>query len=87
MNVEHVRALAITIAPHHKLELSLKRCRISDIDACRNVFVQGMQSGGGPTELHEYDINSHVLADSLKGNSRLGFSVYLLEIQINDVYI
>jgi hypothetical protein len=72
LNEEHIRALAIASAPRHELRLVLQFCRLSDNDACRNSFAQWLQSGGGPTELCQCHIDSHVLADSLKGNSRLG---------------
>jgi hypothetical protein len=72
LSEEHIRVLAIATAPRHELQLILQRCSLSDNDACRNAFVQWLQSGRGPTELHECRIDSHVLAKSLKGSSRLG---------------
>jgi hypothetical protein len=68
LNDEHVRALAIT--PCHELQLVLTWYSLPDIDACRNTFIQWLQSGGGPTGLN--GCHSHILEDSLKGNSRLG---------------
>ena len=50
----------------------MERCRLSDNDGCRNAFLQWPQSGGGPTQLYECPIDSRILADSLKGSSRLG---------------
>jgi hypothetical protein len=75
LNEEHIRALAIAIAiaitPRHELRLVLHCCRLADNDACRNAFVQWLQSDGGPTELDDCHIDSRVIADSLKSNSRL----------------
>jgi hypothetical protein len=72
LNEEHIRALAIAITPRHELRLVLQCCRLSDNnDACRNAFVQWLQSDGGPTELDDCHIDSRVIADSLKSNSRL----------------
>jgi hypothetical protein len=70
LNEEHIRVLAI--APQPELQLCLVWCELSDNGACRNRFVEWLQSGGGPTELDGCHIDSHVLADSLKGESRLG---------------
>jgi hypothetical protein len=73
LSEEHIRVLAIATAtaPRQELQLILEQCRLSDNDGCRNAFVQWLQSGGGPTELNECHIDSNILADSVKGNSRL----------------
>jgi hypothetical protein len=69
-NEEHIRVLA-SAAPQ-ELELVLRACRLSDDEACRNAFRQWLQSGGGPTELYRCVIDSDVLSDAMRGNSRLG---------------
>jgi hypothetical protein len=49
LNEEHIRALAIAITPRHELRLVLQCCRLSDNnDACRDSFVQWLQSDGVP---------------------------------------
>jgi hypothetical protein len=69
LNAEHIRAL--TIAPQHELELVLAWCKFSDNDTWRDPFLQWLKSGGGPTELDGCHIDSQLLADSLKCESRL----------------
>jgi hypothetical protein len=69
LNEEHIRVLAIP--PQHDLQLVLAWCKFADNDACRDPFRQWLKSGGGPTELDGCHIDSHLLADSLKCESRL----------------
>jgi hypothetical protein len=69
LNEEHIRVLAS--APRQEQQLILRGCRFSDGEACKNVFRRWLQSGGGPTELHRCVIDSDVLADAMRGSSRL----------------
>jgi hypothetical protein len=71
LSEEHLRVLAISPRHERQLELVLQWCRFADNDACREASVQWLQSDGGPTELDGCHIDSHVLANSLRGNSRL----------------
>jgi hypothetical protein len=67
---EHIRVLAAP--PQQKLQLALRDCRFSDGDASKNVLLQWLQSGRGPTELYRCVIDSNVIAGALRGNIRLG---------------
>jgi hypothetical protein len=69
-NEEHIRALA-SAAPQ-ELDLVIRACRFSGDKACRNACRHWLQSGGGPTELYRCVIDSDVLSDAIRGNSRLG---------------
>jgi hypothetical protein len=68
LNEEHIRILASSPLQ----ELVLRGCRFSDNEACRTAFRHWLQSGGGPTELYRCLIDSDVLSDAMRGNSRLG---------------
>jgi hypothetical protein len=70
LNEEHIRVLAS--APLQEVKLVLRGCSLSDDEACMNAFRQWLQSGGGPTELYRCVIDPGVLADAMRGNSRLG---------------
>jgi hypothetical protein len=68
-NEEHVRVLA---APsHQKVEVALRECRFSDGDSSQNALLQWLQSSRGPTELYRCVIDSDVVMEALRGNSRL----------------
>jgi hypothetical protein len=69
-NEEHTRVLAAP--PQHKLQLALRDCRFSDGEASKNALLQWLKSGRGPTELYRCVIDSNVVAETLRGNSRLG---------------
>jgi hypothetical protein len=70
LNEEHILVLAS--APLQEVKFVLRGCRFSDDEGCRNAFRHWLQSGGGPTELHRCVIDSGVLADAMRGYSRLG---------------
>jgi hypothetical protein len=76
-NEEHVRVLAAP--PQQKLQLALRDCKFSDGDASKNVLLQWLQSGQGPTELYRCVLDSNVVADALRGNSRLRRLLLCLE--------
>jgi hypothetical protein len=76
-NEEHVRVLAAP--PQHKMQLALRDCRFSGGEASNNALLQWLESGRGPTELYRCVIDSSVIAEALRGNSRLGRLLLCLE--------
>jgi hypothetical protein len=68
---EDIRVLA-NVPQQHKLQLALRDCRFSGGDASNNALLQWLQSGRGPTELYRCVLDSVVITDAIKGNSRLG---------------
>jgi hypothetical protein len=70
LNEEQIRALATTeFRP--TMEVILDRCNLSDDNSCHNAFVECLQLGRGPIQLIFCNINCHILAAALEGNSRV----------------
>lgn len=69
LNEEHVRALA-TVS-HPDMQVTLGHCNLSDDDACRDAFIECLQSDRGPTTLDDCRMNGRVLAAAITGNSRV----------------
>jgi hypothetical protein len=67
MDENHCRALGVYSRPD--LEIDLEHCRITGVAAEALVEVLGRNQG--PTKLHSYFMDYSVLADGLRGNSRL----------------
>jgi hypothetical protein len=67
-NEEHITVLASSPLQ----ELVLRGCTFSDDEACRNAFRRWLQGGRGPTEMYRCIIDSDVLSEAMRGNSRLG---------------
>jgi hypothetical protein len=65
---EHITVLASSPLQ----ELVLRGCRFSDDEACRNAFRHWLQDSRGPTEMNRCVIDSDVLSEAMRGNSRLG---------------
>jgi hypothetical protein len=69
LNKYRCRALATVSRP--TLAIILKHCGLADHADCRNVFVECLQSDRGPTKLIQCEIDSHILAKALTGNTRV----------------
>jgi hypothetical protein len=46
-------------------------CRLKDDNGCHNSFIECLQGDRGPTELNKCSIDCRVLADALRGNTRV----------------
>jgi hypothetical protein len=67
LSEDHIRALGTISRPD--LDIELTHCRITGAAAA--VLAQVMERSEGPTKLYWCDIDYHVLAEGLRGNSRL----------------
>jgi hypothetical protein len=78
LNEEHIRALSNESRPYMKV--TLDSCELEDSVDCRNAFIECLQNNRGPTKLSRCDIDHRVLANTLRGNTRLT-SIHLLRGQ------
>jgi hypothetical protein len=70
LNEEQIRALATTES-RPGMEVILHGCRLLGDNGCRAAFVDCLQGERGPTQLIVCNIDCHVLAAALEGNSRI----------------
>jgi hypothetical protein len=79
LNEEQIRALATTES-QPEMEIILKECKLLRDPGCHGAFVEYLHRDGGPIQLNRCEIDWHVLAAALEGNSRvtrLGLSSYM----------
>jgi hypothetical protein len=69
LNEEQIRALETASSPD--VEVQLHKCSLSGDAACREAFVECLQSDGCPIKLKQCTIDCQVLATALAGNSRV----------------
>jgi hypothetical protein len=69
MDEDQIRALGTVSLSRPDLEIKLVSCRISGASA--DALVEILKQNQGPTELRGCDIDYVILADGLRGNSRL----------------
>jgi hypothetical protein len=70
LNEEHIRALVMT-EPRPDVEVVLHNCSLLNDNGCHAAFVECLQHDRGPTVLEGCEIDCHVLAAALEGNSRV----------------
>jgi hypothetical protein len=69
MTLNEDQCLALTTMPRLDVELGIHECRVSN--AAAGGFVECLHSDRGPVKLISCEIDSHVLANALTGNSRV----------------
>jgi hypothetical protein len=69
LNEEQIHALAT--ASRSDIEVILSECNLWRDPDCHAAFVQCLHRDGGPIQLNKCEIDCHVLAAALEGNSRV----------------
>jgi hypothetical protein len=69
LNEEHIRALATESRTN--MEVILTYCKLFHDPGCHAAFVEYLHRDGGPIQLNSCEIDGHVLAAALEGNSRV----------------